>query len=476
MNHPIIYEAEYREDCTHGRGNPLVEVLRKIEDDRRLAGLLEYNQPYSQDDRSLPPEERRQALSILQSLFIVLPHHLGLYHSIQRMLRHGYDYRNPCDPKFYSQIGKQRARLSSQLAVEAPLPGSPCGFSIIGPSGIGKTTAIRRVLQQIPQVIEHQQYKGNPLPLLQVTWLRVDVPFDASIKGLVLKFFAEMDRAAGTGYCEKWVNTRNTVDELMPKMAAVGALHALGCLVIDEVQHLQAGASGGTRRMLNFFVELGNTMGIPIVLVGTPQAEGILTAEARSARRSVGPGAGGWTRMENDDLFRLFMRKLWVYQYTNVPTPLDPEILDAFYHCTQGITDLAVKLYMSLQDSLIDSGDERITPRAIEEAATADMKMMAPYVLALREKKISGSLGDLIAPEAITALPALTQSTEEKTPPKPSNTPKRRTRSKQNESNRLEIQNATANAAKDPREALQEKGIIKSINDLIPATFLPTKS
>ena len=74
----------------------------------------------------------------------------------------------------------------------------------------------------------------------------------------------------------------------MPSMAAVGAMHGLGCLIIDEVQHLSVAKSGGATKMLNFFTELSNTMGIPVILLGTPQSLDVLGSEFRCARRATG--------------------------------------------------------------------------------------------------------------------------------------------------------------------------------------------
>ncbi len=39
--------------------------------------------------------------------------------------------------------------------------------------------------------------------------------------------------------------------------------------------------------MLNFFVTLVNTIGLPVILVGTPKARDIFEKDFRSARRSV---------------------------------------------------------------------------------------------------------------------------------------------------------------------------------------------
>lgn len=64
----------------------------------------------------------------------------------------------------------------------------------------------------------------------------------------------------------------------------------IGILVIDEIQHLSEAKGGGSDKMLNFFVTLVNTIGIPVVMIGTTKAMSILQSEFRQARRGSGQG------------------------------------------------------------------------------------------------------------------------------------------------------------------------------------------
>ncbi len=77
---------------------------------------------------------------------------------------------------------------------------------------------------------------------------------------------------------------------MMPRMAQLAMNHSLGLLVIDEIQHLSLAKSGGSEKMLNFFVNLVNTIGVPVVLIGTMKALSVLQSEFRQARRGSGQG------------------------------------------------------------------------------------------------------------------------------------------------------------------------------------------
>ena len=47
-------------------------------------------------------------------------------------------------------------------------------LSIIGISGIGKTTAIERLSLMYPQVIKHETYEGQSFNRTQIVWLKID--------------------------------------------------------------------------------------------------------------------------------------------------------------------------------------------------------------------------------------------------------------------------------------------------------------
>ena len=142
--------------------------------------------------------------------------------------------------------------------------------------------------------------------------------------------------------------------------------------------------SGGAAKMLNFFVHLVNTIGMPVILVGTPKAQAIVGGEFRQARRGAGQGDLVWNRMEQDVMWDLFLQALWRYQFTRHVVPLTPQLSQALYDVTQGITDLAVKVYMLAQIRAMTTGRERLTPTLIQSVATDSLRLAQPMLAALR--------------------------------------------------------------------------------------------
>jgi hypothetical protein len=300
-----------------------------------------------------------------------------------RMLRLGYQARNPMASSFWKDIHQ---RVESLDHSRNPVRSTATGFTIVGISGVGKTTSVETILSLYPQIILHSNYRDANFGFEQIVWLKLDCPFDGSIKGLCLNFFQAIDDLLETNYYKEYVGkgARATVDALLPNMARVASLHAIGVLVIDEIQHLSQAKSGGSSKMLNFFVQLINTIGLPVVLVGTYKALSVLTGEFRQTRRGSGQGDLVWDRMSQDDTWSWFVESLWEYQYVRKTAELTEQLSKALYEESQGITDFAVKLFMLAQIEAITSGQESLSEEMIRLAARKKLKMARPILDALR--------------------------------------------------------------------------------------------
>lgn len=401
--------AHYKETgVPHYSGNPLIEALPSILSEKQAVKALAHAIPYDNAQRELPSHIRQHLIQPILQFFEPLPAHVELEGKIARMLRFGYVGRNPTSRGFWREIGDRAEQLRENMRVptNGPIPVTPTSFTIVGTSGTGKTTAVNRIMALHPQVIEHARYKGVDFPHKQLVWLKLECPFDGSVKGLCYKFFQGVDQILGTNYYQLYAKSRVTTDELLPNIARVAAIHTLGTMIIDEVQHLSTAKSGGQDKMLNFFVELTNTMQLPILLIGTTKAISALSREFRSVRRGTGQGEMIWRPMKKDDEWELFIGALWRYQYTSHESPLTPEVSGALYDECQGITDFAVKLYMLAQIRAISTRLERITETIIRSIGKDSLHNAQPFLQALRTGDYSKlqNFEDIIQPLDYAAL------------------------------------------------------------------------
>ncbi len=247
---------------------------------------------------------------------------------------------------------------------------------------MGKSVTLGRLLTLYPQVIFHHHYRGEDFSHVQLVWLKLECPSNGSTKALCLNFFQALDDLLGTNYAANYAHHgRDTENEMKKNMAQLASLLSIGVLVIDEIQHLSVAKSGGSEQMLSFFVELINKVGMPIILVGTYKAKPLLSSEFRLARKSAGLGDFVWDSMRRDDTWKLFLESLWRYQYTQQECPLT-------YDVTQGITDLAVKVYMLAQARAITRGEEALTASIIRSVARDSLQMARPILDALKSGDI----------------------------------------------------------------------------------------
>jgi hypothetical protein len=317
------------------------------------------------------------------------------------MIRAGYQRRNPFAPGYWSGLDEKCLSTSTTIVRNSAVS-LPLGFTIIGFPGVGKSTSVEAVLSLYPQVIYHNRYADRDFNLAQVVWLKLECPFDGSPRGLCFNFFHAIDQILDTTYEHNYAGVRRTTDQLLPKMARVTAIHGLGVLVIDEINRL-SGLKGSALRLLSFFVQLTNSVGIPVVLVGTYKARLVLAGEFHQIRRGTGQGDLVWDRMEegewvddngetkpkqNPGVWQLLLESLWTYQYTNVVCPLTEELAHALYEETQGITDFAAKIYMLAQIRAIVTAPtpdaEVITSDIIRSVARDSLKQAQPVLAALR--------------------------------------------------------------------------------------------
>lgn len=368
--------------------NPLIEALPALLTDSEVIEKIAFYPEYISDERNLDKHYRIHMVNRLFQVFQPLPMNIELENKIARTIRQGYVSRNPLSREYassFNNVMNESINEGNKI-----YNNNSSGFYFIGVSGIGKTTALHHVLNLYPQVISHSAYHDKPLSMYQLVWLKQECPHDGSIKGLMLNFFEGVDKLLGTNYFKKACNA--TTDKMVTIMNKVALNTSLGLLVIDEIQHLSLAKSGGRQKMLNFFVNLINTVGIPVILVGTPAAMGFLVGEFRMCRRGIGVcGDMVCDRLQKDRVWELLLNSIWHYQWTLNKIELNDELNNILYAETQGIPDLLIKLYAITQIYSISSGIENITTELIKKVARDNFKLVQPMIRALK----SGSIREI---------------------------------------------------------------------------------
>lgn len=375
--------ATYRDQgLVDYNGNPLIEALPTILSREESFDQLYFLPPYHESERNLSATYRYHALIRLIQFFQPINQTITLEQKFSRFLRHGYTNRNPLKKQHVQLLNELHGKLliNEELEISPDMRSSASSFTLMGFPGIGKTSAIERILSLYPQIILHK----HPLNTIQIVWLKLNCPHDGSIKTLCISFFQQIDKLIGTNYYDKYGKNRNSVSSMVIRMAQISRLHAIGVLIIDEIQHLLTAKGNASETMLNFFVTLVNEIGVPVMFIGTMKARALLQKDFRQARRSSGQGDMVWQQMENGDDWEVLITSMWDYQWTTHPIELNREMIDTIYFESQGIIDVAVKIFILAQSRAIETGTEKVTPALMKKVAKEELQLMRSSLGALK--------------------------------------------------------------------------------------------
>ena len=356
-----------RQACYHEKndivefvGNPLIATLPDGINQKQLLVSLMKLGPYREEDRRLDSDVRLELLSRIGSLHIPYSSDLFIARSIARCITWGYITRNPV-PFSVTEEVLQECGISVSDNLRNYLNGAVFpinGFSVLGISGVGKSSSVLNALRQYPQVYDHQEYHGFPFHCAQLVWLKVDCPGDGSPKGLCAAILQQVDAVLGTSYSSE-IPGRISRDALTARVSHCLSSHHLGILVIDDIQNLVSTKTTTSLDMLSFLIYLMETLAIPVIMVGTPKVLPLFQKEFQLAKRATGDGT---VRMElfqeNSKEWNRFIQGIWIYQYTAKVVPLNDAMKHAFYTESVGNPFLCALLYKLVQDDAITSGEE----------------------------------------------------------------------------------------------------------------------
>lgn len=389
-------EAEYKEQkLSEYSENPFIEALPPIFSEDDVMDRFMVTPRITRQDKQSATNIRYHVLKRIKNFIQPLPIHFEVERRLSTLIRRGYLARNPLDKTFLERI-----RVLHQLRENEEdahkyiderlnyIRSTADSLSIIGISGIGKTTAIERLLLMYPQVIKHEKYEEQPFNRTQIVWLKIDCPYDGSLSTLCKSFFKAIDDLLGTRYLEKFGYLNRVTSTMLLHMTSLASMYGIGVLVIDEIQHLLH-AKNDQEEMLNFFVTLSNTVGIPTVLIGTSKAQQLFKGNFRQARRAASEGSIIWDRMgEDSEEWEFFLETLWELQCLKTYSELTEDVKKTFYSECQGITSVAVNLFILAQErALYDESneEERLDVRVLKKTAKEDMKIIQPMLNAIRK-------------------------------------------------------------------------------------------
>lgn len=322
---------------------------------------------YNASMMNMPPAVRLIALNDLYKMYIPSAMSLEIYSKLYLALLRSLQKKGTMDAVRQKYENQKAIR---QQAYTGIIGGSD-SFTIIGASGIGKSTAISRALDLITAngIMEQNNPYVRVIPCVVV-----QCPFDSSVKGLLLEILRKVDEQLGSKYYQNALRVRCTTDMLIGSVSQV-ALNHIGLLVVDEIQNVVGSKHG--KSLIGMLTQLINNSGISICMVGTPESTVFFEQAMQLARRSLGLQYG---KLEYDGYFHDFCKTLYRYQYVRKRSALTPAVVEWLYAHSAGVISVVVSLIHDAQEIAILDGTEELNLTTLNEAYQKRLTMLHGYM------------------------------------------------------------------------------------------------
>ena len=318
---------------------------------------------YDPSIRNASTSERLIELSRLYDVYLPSPMteeiYCKLYLALLRSLQ-----------KKQTKVATTQGNINRQGISNGIIGGSD-SFTILGLSGIGKSSAISRAISLIaPQslIVTTEPY-SRIAPIITV-----QTPYDCSVKGLLLEILRETDKVLGTDYHSYAIRARAPTDALIGSVSNV-CLHSVGLLVLDEFQNV-CGKNGAN--LMGVLLNLINSSGISVALVGTLETKAFFSeASFQLSRRSLGLEYGS---LPLGEYFINLCRVLTSYLYVRNDFSLTDDIVHWLYQHSNGITSVVVSLIKDAQELAILDGSEALSITSLNKAYKQRLALLHNHI------------------------------------------------------------------------------------------------
>lgn len=345
----------------------LVEKMPKMLSGKALYDRLTDIPEHDETIREKSSTERLMALSTLYDIYLPSEMSVEIYSKLYLALVRSLQKKG-------TQAAVQQCYQNHNAIMRREsrgIIGGSDSFSIVGCSGIGKSSAINRAISIIT---ENRMIEVEKPMIRIIPCLIVQCPWDASVKSMLLEILRKSDELLETNYYGNALKARATTDVLIGIVSQVALKH-IGLLIIDEIQNCVT-AKGG-KGLVAMLTQLINSSGISIGLIGTPETISLLESAFQLARRSLGLQ---YDALKNDEYFGAFCKLLFKFQYIQNSTDVTPQVIEWLYEHSGGVTSIVVSLIHDAQEIAILEGHEILDISMLNQAYEKRMQLLHDYI------------------------------------------------------------------------------------------------
>ena len=326
--------------------------------------------------RNAPAARRMLALQDIYSVFVPNAMSREIYTRVYLSLMHGL--KKKLSINAVRQSNENFKRIHGQEY--SSIMGGVESFTVLGESGIGKSSAISRAISLISRPSIYRFTR--PLEMDVIPIIVVQVPSDCSVKGLLLSILMKCDSALGTQFHRQAIRTHATIDIMIGSVSQ--ACLSVGMIVLDEAQNFANSKNGSV--LVGVLTQLINSSNVCIAMIGTPKTAVWLEQEMMLARRTLGLSYGP---MKYGDEFRSFCDEILRYQYTREICVPNEAVYMWLYRHSNGNESVVVSLIHDANEIAILSGTDKLDMTAFAEAYDKRLTMLHPYLDASSSPTVS---------------------------------------------------------------------------------------
>lgn len=355
--------------------NDIRKIMPEMKSGTALIEAMQEYPAYDRNIRGKSSTERLMALSDIYDVYVPSRMSVEIYHKLYLGLLRSLQKKGTLQAVCQQNENAKGVRSEKYCGII----GGSDSFTIIGVSGIGKSSAVFRSIALIRQkeILEMEEPYCRIVPCVVV-----QCPFDSSVKGLLLEILRKVDEILDSKYYMNAVRARATTDMLIGSVSQV-ALNHIGLLVVDEIQNVVNSRNG--KALVGMLTQLINNSGISICMVGTPESIPFFEQAMQLARRSLGVQYG---TMEFGAEFCGICRLLFEYQYTRQRMELTDAVIEWLYEHSGGNISILIALVHDAQEISILSGKDVLDMGAFHEAYEKRLAMLHDYMEpSIRRKK-----------------------------------------------------------------------------------------
>lgn len=326
-------------------GNPFIEALPRP---RNMKHSSPYFRPIAPVDylkfKDLTTEEKKEEVLYLKELRLPLSFQKELEFVNYDVMTNSYSLRNIyywSSYVFNETIEQKNFELQTKLKGQVA-DSAPSGFSLLGESGCGKSTAIKELFNNMPQLIAHHPKEGMVIP--QITYIVVACVPNSNFRLLYTQIGEAIDFVLGNAEpCyERLISKQRNLGDMQMKVCELIEKFSIGTIVLDEIQLVNF--KSNRENTYEALLSIVNKTKVALSVVGTEDAYNLLFSKLRNARRS-GEYINASAYTQNKAYFSKLTWILFKWQWFDEKVEWTQELSDTLFDCSKGLINQLIWIY-----------------------------------------------------------------------------------------------------------------------------------